>query len=137
MVSGEVYKHKARWNLDSSKQVFGRDNEETYSPVAQWPVIRLMLVNALIQKWHTKQLNFVQAFPQAPIAKTQFVELPKGITIGGASSSTHVFEVLRNIYGGTDAGRQWFLHLKKHLLDITFSRCKKLSPWHRHLHLSL
>jgi hypothetical protein len=31
-----------------------------------------------------------------------------------------VFEVLRNIYGGKDAGTQWFLHLKKHLLDIGF-----------------
>ena len=81
-----------------------------------------MLVNALIQKWHAKQLDFVQAFPQAPIAKTQFVELPKGITIKGVNSSTHVFEVLRNIYGGKDAGRQWFLHLKKHLLDIGFTQ---------------
>ena len=122
VVTGEVYKHKARWNLDGSKQVFGRDYEETYSHVAQWPVIRLMLVNALIQKWHAKQLDFVQAFPQAPIAKTQFVELPKGITIQGISSKTHVFEVLRNIYGGKDAGRQWFLHLKKHLLDIGFTQ---------------
>ena len=33
-----------------------------------------------------------------------------------------MFEVLRNIYGGKDAGRQWFLHLKKHLLDIGFTQ---------------
>ena len=35
ILSGKVYKHKARWNLDGSKQVFGRDYDETYSPVAQ------------------------------------------------------------------------------------------------------
>jgi hypothetical protein len=85
VVSGDVYKRKARCNLDGSKQVFGRDYEKTYSPIAQWPVIHLMLVNALIQKWHAKQLAFVQAFLQAPIAKKHFVELPKGIKIQGAS----------------------------------------------------
>jgi hypothetical protein len=122
ILSGEVYKHKARWNLDGSKQVFGRDYDETYSPVAQWPVIRLMLIESLKHNYVTKQLDFVQAFPQAPISKKQFVELPKGLEIEGASNATHVFEVLRNIYGGKDAGRQWFLHLKKKLLEVGFEQ---------------
>ena len=122
ILSGEVYKHKARWNLDGSKQVFGRDYEETYAPVAQWPVIRLMLIEALKHNYVTKQLDFVQAFPQAPISKKQFVELPKGVTIQGVNAETHVFEVLRNIYGGKDAGRQWFLHLRGKLLSIGFKQ---------------
>jgi hypothetical protein len=84
ILSCKVYKHKARWNLDGSKQVFGRDYDETYLPVAQWPVIRLMLIEALKSNYVTKQLNFVQVFPQALISKKQFVELPKGITIQGA-----------------------------------------------------
>jgi hypothetical protein len=33
-----------------------------------------------------------------------------------------VFEVLRNIYGGKDAGRQWFLHLCGKLLGIGFKQ---------------
>ena len=68
-----------------------------------------MLIESLKHNYVTKQL----AFPQAPISKKQFVELPKGLEIEGASNATHVFEVLRNIYGGKDAGRQWFLHLKR------------------------
>ena len=46
------------------------------------------------------------------------MELPKGVTIQNANEKTHVFEVLRNIYGGKDAGRQWFLRLRGKLLSI-------------------
>ena len=61
--NGEVCKHKARLNLDGSKQVCGRDHDETCSPVAQWPVIRSMLIESLKHNCVTKQLDFVQAFP--------------------------------------------------------------------------
>jgi hypothetical protein len=61
ILTGKIYKHKARWNLDGSKQVQGQDFNETYSPTAHWPVIHLLLVNVLINKWKTRQLDFVQA----------------------------------------------------------------------------
>jgi hypothetical protein len=31
VTTGEVYKHKGRWNLDGSKQEFGIDYDQTYS----------------------------------------------------------------------------------------------------------
>jgi Reverse transcriptase (RNA-dependent DNA polymerase) len=62
----------------------------------------------------------VQAFPQADISHQQFVELPKRIEIEGISSKDRVFEALRNVYGGKDAGQQWYLHFKKHLEDVGF-----------------
>ena len=95
---------------------------QTYAPVTQWPVMHLMLIEALKHNYTTKQLDFVQAFPQAPILKTQFAELPKGIKIQNADSKTHGFEALRSIYGGKDAGRQWFLYLCGKLLDIGFKQ---------------
>jgi hypothetical protein len=81
----------------------GQDYKETYSLVAQWPVIRLLFVQALINNGVTKQLDFVQAFPQTPISCKQFAELPKGIKIQGLDPRDYVFEVLRNIYSGKDA----------------------------------
>ena len=33
-----------------------------------------------------------------------------------------VFEVLNNVYGGKDAGGQWYLHLKSKLELIGFKR---------------
>jgi hypothetical protein len=77
ILTGEIYKHKACWNLDGSKQVQGWDFNETHSPTAQWPIIHLFLVNVLINKWKTRQLNLVQAFSQALISHKQLVDIPK------------------------------------------------------------
>jgi hypothetical protein len=75
---------------------------------------------SLLNGWPTRQLDFVQAFPQATISHQQFVELPRGIEIEGVSPEEYVFEALKNVYGGKDAGRQWYLHLKKNLEQIGF-----------------
>jgi hypothetical protein len=63
-LTGEVYKWKAQYNLDGSKQT---DFYQTYAPVATWASIRLLLTLSIQHQWHTKQIDFVQAFPQAPI----------------------------------------------------------------------
>jgi Reverse transcriptase (RNA-dependent DNA polymerase) len=115
-----VKKHKARWNLDGSKQTHGVDFDMTYSPTANWASIRLLLTLTLLNGWHTRQLDFVQAYPQAKISHQQFVELPKGIDIEGVDPRLWVFEVINNVYGGKDAGRQWYLHLKDKLEAIGF-----------------
>ena len=88
-LTGEIYKWKSRLNLDGSKQQaddFKKhpdDFWQTYSPVASWPSIRLVLALTLMHNWHTMQLDFVQAYPQAPISKVQYMAWPRGIEIPG------------------------------------------------------
>jgi len=65
----EVYKWKARLNIDGSRQVKGRDYWDTYAPVATWGSIRLILAKAIIQGWHSKQIDFVMAYTQAPVKR--------------------------------------------------------------------
>jgi len=123
VLTGEVYKHKARLNLDGSKQLHGVDFDQTYSPTASWPAIRLLLALTMVNDWKTKQIDFVQAFPQAPIKVVQYMKLPKGIEIEGVENPDDwVLEVHKNVYGGKDAGRQWYLHLKQKLEEIGFQR---------------
>jgi len=47
IVTREVYKWKARLNIDGSKQVPGQDYRQTYAPVASWSSIRMLLVMAV------------------------------------------------------------------------------------------
>ena len=123
VLTGEVYKHKARLNLDGSKQVQGLDYDQTYSPTASWPAMRLLLALTLTEGWSTRQIDFVQAFPQAPIRVKQYMKLPKGIDIEGVDGPRDwVLEVHKNVYGGKDAGRQWYLHLAGKLKSIGFRR---------------
>ena len=77
----------------------------------------------LTEGWSTRQIDFVQAFPQAPIRVKQYMKLPKGIEIAGVDDPRDwVLEVHKNVYGGKDAGRQWYLHLAKKLRSIGSER---------------
>ena len=51
------------------------------------------------------------------------MKLPKGIDIEGVDNpSEWVLELKRNLYGGKDAGRNWYLYLKGKLESIGFVR---------------
>jgi hypothetical protein len=63
----EVYKWKARLNIDGSRQVQGVHYQDTYSPVVSWSTTCFFLIHALLNGWHTTQIDYVMAFPQAPV----------------------------------------------------------------------
>ena len=65
----KVKKHKARLNIDGSRMIKGVHYDQTYAPVASWNSIRLLLTMVAIHGWHTTQLDYVQAYPQAPVEK--------------------------------------------------------------------
>ena len=102
----------------------GSNYEETYSPVAMWTSIRTLLVLSILNKWHTRQVDFVLAFPQAPIEYKLFMKLPAGIKIEGVSSRTHCLQLLRNLYGQKQAGRVWNRFLVEGLMNIGFKQSK-------------
>jgi hypothetical protein len=76
----EVYKWKACLNLDGSKPVKGVNVYwDTYTPVTSWPTVRLILTMAMIRGWHTKQLDFVLPFTQAPVEiDNLYMQVPQG-----------------------------------------------------------
>ena len=87
---GEVYKWKARLNLHGGQQEFGIHYEETYAPVVSWPTIRMLLLLVLNNGWHSKQIDFVLAYPQAPIERDLYMKLPDGIKTKHGDGNTHV-----------------------------------------------
>ena len=58
-----------------------------------------MLIAALLFTLFLRQIDFVQAYPQAPIEQDMFMELPQGIETVHGSSKDHVLQLLSNIYG--------------------------------------
>jgi hypothetical protein len=116
----EVYKWKARLNLGGHKMIYGRDYDETYAPALSWTTIRLFLTLSILRKWHSRQIDFVLAYPQADIPKRTFMELPRGINFPGLERNKWCLEVTKNIYGGKNSGRTWYLHLRKGLKDLGF-----------------
>ena len=123
IATGEIYKYKSRLNLHGGKQVKGLHYEDSYAPVASWPTIRLVLLQALLQGWDTKQIDYVLAYTHAPISYPHtYMEIPRGCKVEGADSNEYVLHVTNNLYGGTDAGLTWFKFLKDKLESIGFQQ---------------
>ena len=55
--------------------------------------------------------------------RTQYMKLPKGIQVEGVDDPNEwVLELKKNLHGGKDAGRNWYIFLKGKLEDIGFVR---------------
>ena len=92
-----------------------------YLPVVTWPSIRLLLTMSVLHKWHTRQIDYVQAYPQAPVERPMYMEIPKGFKIaGGATGKDYLFQIHKNIYGQRQAGRVWNKYLVEKLIRIGF-----------------
>ena len=118
--SGKVKKYKARLNIDGSRMIKGKHYELTYAPVVRWFSVRLLLILSIVNKWHTTQIDYVLAYPQAPIEREIFMEIPRGMKIEGKRREDYVLKLHRNIYGQKQAGRVWYRYLKEKLTSIGF-----------------
>jgi Reverse transcriptase (RNA-dependent DNA polymerase) len=116
--TNKVYKHKARLKIHGGQQEYCVNYWEMYAPVVTWAAIRLLLVLALMCRWHTVQIDFVLAYPQAPEECPLYMKIPKGFQIQNGNRSTHALCILRNLYGQKQAGRAWNQHLHQKLLDL-------------------
>ena len=110
LLTGDVYKHKARLNLHGGHQKFAINFYETYSPVVSWFTCRILLLHSLIFRWHTRQIDFVFTYPQADIEQPLYMKLPHGIIVKNKHKKTHVLKLRKNLYGQRQAGRVWFKH---------------------------
>ena len=122
LVTGTVKSYKARLCVDGSKQVKGEHYWQTFYPVVTWTTIRLLLILALTQKWHTSQLDFVMAFPQAMAEKglDLYLHVPKGFAYD--TQEPMVMKLKKNIYGTKQAPRIWGQCLHQGLIDLGFTQ---------------
>ena len=124
IATGEIYKWKARLNLDGSRQQKGVHFDQTYAPVASWAVVRLILILVLSWGWKARQLDYVMAFTQAPTERPMFMEIPKGYTISKGDPKDYVLEILANTYGARQAPRVWYQYLKSKLMKAKWKQSK-------------
>lgn len=75
---GTILKHKSWLCVDGSQQQHGREFWETYAPVMSWPMICLILLLANILNLKSRQVDYTQAFPQAPLQDPVFMWMPQG-----------------------------------------------------------
>ena len=68
--------------------------------------------------WHTTQIDYVLAFPQAPVEREIFMKIPPGFSIEHGNTKEYVLQLHRNVYGQKQSGRVW----NKYLTDILVNK---------------
>jgi hypothetical protein len=121
---GLIKKYKARLNINGSLMKRGEHFKETYATVTSWNSVRMLLTMTVTHGWHTKQIDFIQAFAQAPVEKTLYMRIPAGVELeDGSNPKDFVLKIHRDIYGKKQAGRVWNQYLVRKLVsDLGFQQ---------------
>lgn len=119
ILTREVYKWKARLNAHDGQQEHGVNFWETYSRVVNWFSIRLFLVISILNNWHTCQIDFVLAFPQADVECDIYMAIPLGFNLKGKKKD-YCLKLKKNIYGTKQGGKVWNKHLDKGLKKLGY-----------------
>ena len=121
----QVYKWKARLNVHGGQQEHGVNFWETYMPVVSSQTLRLFFICSILKGWHSKQMDFVLAYPHALAEVLLYMRFPKGYEFkDGISEDTHIFKLTKNIFGQKQAGRVWNKYLDEGLGKISFKPSK-------------
>jgi len=117
---GSIQKHKARLVAKGYAQQEGIDFEETFSLVARFETVRVML--ALAAQWKLKvfQLDVKSAFLNGDLQEEVFVEQPLGFVKAGEEGK--VYKLQKALYGLKQAPRAWYSKIDSFFLQNEFER---------------
>ena len=112
---------KAHFIAKGFTQIFGIDYEETFSPVARFETVCLILALAALHDWEIKALDVKTAFLFGELDKEIYMVQPEGFIVKDQESKVCCLQ--KAIYGLKQAALQWNKLLHKSLVDFGFKRC--------------
>ena len=108
-------------------QTAGVDFIKSYAPVANWSTIQSILILSLIFGLESRQMDFINAFAQAPLKEEVFIELPKSyVKVKGENWLVHKSKLMdgmqpngddyvlflnKSLYGLVQAPKAFYKHL--------------------------
>ena len=96
------------------------DFEETFSLVARFKTVRLLLSIAVLEDWDIEVLDVKTAFLFGELDEEIYMEQPEGFVKQGQEKK--VCRLLKAIYGLKQAALQWNKALHDSLLKMGFTR---------------
>lgn len=101
--NGSIERYKARLVVKGCSQQPEEDFNETFSPVARFESIRLLLAIAATRDCTLKQIDIKTAFLYGDLDEIIFMHQPEGYNDG----SDRVCQLKKSLYGLKQAPRQW------------------------------
>ena len=111
---------KARLVAKGFTQVYGIDFEESFSPVAQFETICILLALAALEDWDIELLDVKTTYLHGELDEVIYMDQPEGYIKKGQEKK--VCRLLKSLYGLRQSVLQWNKELHKSLLDLGFTR---------------
>jgi hypothetical protein len=102
-----ILKFKAHLCPHSGQQVEGKHFWETYAPIVNWRFVRLILILSILSNLKSHQVDYVNAFTQAPTDCDIYMSIPAGFAVNNghlvfscsrATAHDYVLCIKKNMY---------------------------------------
>jgi Reverse transcriptase (RNA-dependent DNA polymerase) len=108
--AGAIIKDKARLVVGGDVQAYGLYFDKSYSPVADFTVVRIVLSIAARGNRFVHSLDVSNAFVRAPLAEIVYVRPPK---ILADRLGSNVMKLNKALYGLKQASLSWHSYMEK------------------------
>ena len=119
-MDGNVQTYKGRLVAKGFRQIHGVDYDETFSPVAMFKSIRILLAVAAFHDYEIWQMDVKTAFLNGKLEEDVYMTQPEGFV--APENAGKVCKLQRSIYGLKQASRSWNLHFNDAIKEFGFIR---------------
>lgn len=109
---------KARLVVNGSRQQYGIDYTETFSPVVRYESIRTILAVAAAENYELRQFDIKTAFLYGNLEEDIYMSQP----IGFGDSTERVCKLNRSLYGLKQSPRCWNSRFRQFLLEFNLEQ---------------
>ena len=124
-------KHLGDGSIEKFKEIFvargfsqkeGIDYEETFSPVAEYTSIRIIIALASKMKWKLHQMDVKITFLNGVIEEEVYIKQPLGFETH--NKETHVCILKKTLYGLEQEPRAWYGRIDGFIMSLGFTKSK-------------
>ena len=112
-------RYKARFVACGYSQVYGKDYNETFSPVVNQVALRALLATAAQHGYAVNGFDVPNAFLKGVLQELVYMKQPRGMEQGGLD---FVCKLKKCLYGLKQASREFYILLRDFLLSLGFTQ---------------
>ena len=122
---GRLNKFKARFCVMGNHMEKGVHYfEDAYSPLVGWPTVRAAMLLSASHGWKSRQVDFTNAFCQAPQKDLIYVSVPQHYKLKGFENQDVVLKLKKSLYGQVTSPKLFWEHLQKGMRQLDFEQAQ-------------